>query len=860
LKNIAHPNKMGEVCLFSHFWPQFDRNARMFLRLLLVFSFLLPTSAIQAQYFVKGVVFDIENGQKLSFVNIVINDSRNGSTTDIDGKFELTSAEPIQKLQFSYVGYELLQYFPNGHSKVEVGLMRKNLTLAQIEVIAGENPAHRIIRTAIANRDKNDPEKLSSFRYTAYNKFIVSVDTGEQVIDTIAYQRIRTKAGNDSLLLDSAAYKMGHFFRKRDFFLNESVSQRVFRSPDLNNEKVIASRTSGFKSPDLILLSSQLQSFSFYKDYIEILQTRYLNPLAPGSTSRYFFQIEDTTYHGADTVYIISFKPVKGKNFTGMQGLLYINTHGYALEHVIARPADSLENMSISIRQQYKLVGGQKWFPDQLHTDIRFGTINLNGIQPVAYGRSYLRDIELEPAIGRRDIGMNGIEIEKNAHEQPNTFWNNYRIEGDETRDRETYRFIDSLSEALNLDRRFRFAMALTTGRLPIGPVDLRLKEMLLANRYEGFRLGLSVATNDKVSRYFSVGAYGAFGFQDRQGKYGANADVYFDGKKNWTLTVSHKNDLEESGGYSFFSQDAALFSSDSERLWQLFRQYFDRNQRENEVKLQFLNQRDLSGTIGLRSIYKVQTPWYRYRYLGSSPEALQLTDAQKASIAPNNFQYTEFKIQLRYAFREKYVKLSSQQYSMGTSYPVVSVNYYRGLSVGAGNFNYDRLVLKIDKTLTLRHTGTSEFQISGGWINGGELPLNLLFFARGVGRLNGIYVPHTFQTIDANDFVHDRFINLQWRHNFESLLFRTKKQAPQFAIENKALFGRLSNIGRHFITEPMNVRIQTAERGYFESGFTLSRIKILDQFWGVGVFYGYGPYQQNRWYDNLAFKLLAGI
>jgi len=826
---------------------------------LLICLLLVNTTAF-AQFKVKGVVFDAKNGQPLPFVNIVINDSRQGSTTDIDGRFELNSAVPIQKLQFSYVGFEVLQYNPLGQTVLEIGLISKNLMLAQVEVVAGENPAHRIIRKAIANRDQNDPEKLSSFRYTAYNKFVVTVDTGDQIIDTIAYSQVKTKTGNDSIVFDSTRYEMGQYFRKRDLFLNESVSRRVFRSPDLSNEKVIASRTSGFKSSDFVLLSAQLQSFSFYKDYIEILQTRYLNPLAPGSTSRYFFHIEDTTFQGSDTVYIISFKPARGKNFSGMQGLLYINTHGYALENVIARPADSLDNMSIAIRQQYKRIGDQKWFPVQLHTDIQFSSINIMGIVPLARGRSYLRDIELEPALSRRDIGINGVEIDPDAYHQSLQFWEEYRLEGNKKRDAETYRYLDSLSEAIQLERRMKWALALSTGRLPLGPIDLRLKDMIGANRYEGLRLGVSIASNDQMSRYFSVGAYFAYGFSDKQSKYGTNADIYFDRQKNWSLSYQFKNDLEEVGGHDFMSTDAAFFSSDPELLRNVFRQYFDRNEREHTIKLKFLNQNYLSGHVGLRSVSKVQTPWYRYRFLQTDAEAQQLSDVQKTALPPNKFQYTEINVQLRYAFREKYVKLSTQQYSIGTNYPVVSLNYSHGLKLLDGNSEYDRLSLKIDKRIIFRHLGSSSFQLIGGLVRGSDLPLNLLYFSRGVGRQNGIYAANTFQTIDANDFVHDRFISLHWRHNFESLFFRTEKQAPQFGIENKFILGRLNTAAQHFLTEPMNVRIMSAEQGYFESGITLSRIKLLDQYWGVGVFYGYGPYQVNRWHDNLAFKLVAGI
>ncbi len=826
---------------------------------LLCFCLLLALPSV-AQYAVKGIVTDAQSGQALPFVNIVWNDSRHGTTSDIDGRFELKSNQPFEKILFSYVGYEIKTILNPGADPLRVGMARKSLTLQEVAVIAGENPAHRIIRAAVDRRDHNDPEKLSSFRYTAYNKFVVTVDTNDVLLDTIPYRRIKTAAGVDSVVVDSSRIRTSDYFRKRDLFLTESVSQRSFRAPDLSQERVLALRTSGLKSPEFLLLSSQMQSFSFYKDYIEILQTRYLNPLSPGSTSRYFFQIEDTSYQAPDTVFVISFRPKTGKNFKGMKGLLYINTNGYALQNVIASPADSLESMQISIRQLYKQVNGHKWFPEQLHTDIILGGIVLNGMQPVALGRSYLRDIELEPALSRKEIGTNGVEVANGAYQTPPAFWQTYRIEGSEGRDQETYRYLDSLSSEHQLEQRLKYAMALATGRLALGPVDLRLKEMLAANRYEGLRLGLSLATNDKVSRWFSVGGYLAWGFQDRQGKYGGNADFYLDTRKNWRISVAHRNDLEESGGYRFFNADAALFSQHSEVLWPLFRQYFDRNLQENEFRLQFLNQRYLSGTIGLRTVNKEQTPWYRYRYLPDETVADMLPPDQLAALPANRFQYTELRFQLRYAFRERYVKLSNQQHSLGTSYPVVSVNYSRGLKILSGDYDFHRMELRIEKTFVIRNAGSSNLQLNAGMAIGNDLPLNLLYFTRGIGSDKVVYAQHSFQTIDANDFVNDRFITLHWRHSFESLLFRTAKQAPVFALENRLIFGTLRHPGRHVMTAPVNVFIRSLERGYFESGLTLSRIKIARQMWGFGVFYGYGPNQKPALKDNLAVKLIFGI
>lgn len=97
----------------------------MLQRLLLFFGCLFLTLPGFGQYQLKGLVTDAENGQPLPFVNIVINDSRNGSTTDVDGKFNLTSSAPIELLRFSYVGYEVLNYQPQGQAQHNIRLTRK---------------------------------------------------------------------------------------------------------------------------------------------------------------------------------------------------------------------------------------------------------------------------------------------------------------------------------------------------------------------------------------------------------------------------------------------------------------------------------------------------------------------------------------------------------------------------------------------------------------------------------------------------------------------------------------------------------------------------------------------------------------
>ena len=133
-------------------------------------------------YYVSGKVTDSKTREPLAFVNIVINNSQYGGTTDIDGKFRLRSSRPVQKLQLSYVGYLPLSYpIGNRTENLSIQLTRTEIELTEVDILPGINPAHRIIRNAIENRDLNDPEKLGSFSYTSYDKTIFTAENDTSI-------------------------------------------------------------------------------------------------------------------------------------------------------------------------------------------------------------------------------------------------------------------------------------------------------------------------------------------------------------------------------------------------------------------------------------------------------------------------------------------------------------------------------------------------------------------------------------------------------------------------------------------------------------------------------------------------------
>lgn len=514
-------------------------SGRIIFFLLNLFSLLSSAQNFQ----ISGTVTDSKTEKPLAFVNIIANNESRGTTTDIDGRFLLKSNSPLQSLTFSYVGYEPLTIALSGESYVEVKLKRKAFQLEEVVVFPGENPAHRIIRNVTENRENNNPENLKSFAYVSYNKMYFTLDTG------------LAKEKKGSLLKSQETDSLNEkdvqkFLEEQYIMLMEFVSKRQYKYKGRNNEKVIASRISGFKNPDFTALGTQMQSFSFYDDYFNLGQQKFLNPVSQGSTEKYFFLLQDTLYQGSDSIFVISYRPYDRKNFDGLTGLLYITTDGWAIQNVIAEAVDQ-QGVGIKIQQQYEKKEGH-WFPVELNTDIIAHNINMNGYKLVGVGRSYLDSIQIEQPVLKKDFRRIELDILPTATRREVDFWNQYRRDTLIAKETKTYHVIDSIGKEFKFDLRLKALMALLTGKIPIRFIDLDLNRIIAANTFEAVRLGIGIQTNDRISRFFSVGGYFGYGFRDKGFKYGANANIIFHKESETALKLNWFHDIPESGKTTF--------------------------------------------------------------------------------------------------------------------------------------------------------------------------------------------------------------------------------------------------------------------------------------------------------------------
>lgn len=497
--------------------------------LIIVFSYHNAYS----QHLVEGKIIDANTREPLAFANIIFNGNPYfGTTSDIDGKFNFNSAIEIQSVTCSYVGYKdrkinIGSVKPN--YKLVIELQPSEHNLQEIIVIAGENPANRILRKTIKNKAINNPENISSFKYTSYNKVIYDLKPNETVDP------------------DSIQIRMDKKLKGGYFLIMESVSERKFIEPDKNEETILSVKVSGLKNPSFAPLATDIQPFSFYKDIITIFDINYLNPISNGSLRKYLFNIEDTLFQNTDSIFIISFKPKPNKNFEALTGLLYINTNKYAIQYVIAEPFKK-GFIDIKIQQKYELIDNKQWFPSQLNFELILKQYPSKKIGMRANGKSYISNIELFSPLDKKDFSLEQIKMHEFASKRDSLFWKKYRIDTLNNRELITYHVIDSIGKKHKLDAKLKFIEKVASNKIPIKFIDIDLSKTFVENKHEGFRLGFGAFSNEKISNYFSVGGFFGYGLKDKKWKYSGELRILIDKNNELELRCQHQNTLAEAG------------------------------------------------------------------------------------------------------------------------------------------------------------------------------------------------------------------------------------------------------------------------------------------------------------------------
>ncbi len=407
-------------------------------------------------------------------------------------------------------------------------------------------------------------------------------------------------------------------------------------------------------------------------------------------------------------------------------------------------------------------------------------------------------------------------------------------------RDSAIYRMVDSMEQAEQHARETKLSEAAISGNITLSIFNINYRKVLNYNPYEGGRLGLGLATNQKVASFFSVGGYFSYGLKDKDWKYGSFIQLFPHWYSDTHFTIGFTKDVKETGGYSFF-QDHVMGSSE----W--FRSLLIRQMdlvREKEAEFSFRALRYLKFNFYLTQTHKQVA---RYIYEFKDPEY---------SGPLSEFNFTEAGMNIKFGYNEKFIKTAGgQMVSLGTNYPMVWFNLRRGIYLLNGDFVYTKYEIKILKSFCIKPLGKSQVTVVAGLADG-NVPLTNLYNGHGSYGRFSVAAENSFATMRMDEFFSSEFASLYFMQNFGKIVQGNSFFAPELCFATNVGYGRMKNPQFH-----QQFTFNTLEKGYYESGIlVINLVKLGITGYGAGVFYRYGPYTYARIASNFGYKLALNI
>lgn len=769
---------------------------RCFLRFLAVT--VLLTLVVDQAYSqttkVSGKITDAQTGEALPFVNIQFKDSKIGTSSDIDGKYEIETYYATDSLIVSYVGYirKSVKVRKDRAQTLDIQLEPSSVQLGEVEIKADkkdENPAHPIIRAVQANRKINDRDKLTSYEYEVYNKVEFDINNVDEKFQSrkifkpfqFVFENVDTTGGKPYLPI----------------FMTESLSDFYYRkSPKAEREYIKATQVSGVENESVQeFLGDMYQNVNIYDNYVPVFGKNFVSPISGFGFAYYRYYLMDSVWLDSSWCYQIHFIP-KRKQEPCFQGDMWINDTTYAIKKVeasIAEDANINFVNALTVKQEYKQVEKEVWMltKDELIVDFMLSEKAMG-----FYGRkatSYRNFIINEPRPDEFYSGPDNIIVADDANEKGEEFWEESRHDTLNENQQFIYHLADTMAQIPAFRTYVDVITLIVSGYKVVGNFEIGPYFSLYAyNPIEGHRLRFGGRTSNSFSTRLMIEGYGAYGFTDKRWKYGAGFQYFLSKKpRRQIFGIYVKEDVEQLG------QTANAYGNDN-----VIASFFRRNNvwkltRIEEQRAFFEREwfQGLSSQIMYRR--RVMVPLGALEYNRFDPDLNE-------TVPVNSITSSEVIFYTRFAYQEKFVSGEFKRISLGTKYPVLEAQYTLGLKGFLnGQYDYEKLMLSLKHKFFLGPLGYTKYKITAGKI-WGTLPYPLLELHQ--GNETYYYYNDAFNTMNWFEFVSDEWASVMVEHHFDGFFFNRiplfRKLKWREVVTGKAVIGRLDD--RH--TEVLNL------------------------------------------------------
>jgi len=775
-----------------------NTTALRFLLLLLVTGLSFGSISAQGVTKVSGKVYDDETGEALAFVNVIFKGTSVGTSTDLDGYFEIESRFVSDSLCANFLGFaETCMFIPKEQRtrNIELRLKKKQLLLKNVVVVAKKgryskknNPAVDLMRKVIANKGSNRLEGQDYYSFDQHEKIELDLNNiterfkDRKIFNSfdILWEYLDTSAVNGKVFLPS--------------FLREVKSKVYYRKkPESRKEYQNAIKLTRFdeqlddKSINDVI-EFLYKDIDIYDNTIPLLDHSFISPISPLAINFYRFYILDTTNVNGMSSIRLGFIPKNKSNF-GFTGDLYVSNDE---RHTVTRAdfgiiGDIHLNFinDLRVNQDFEPLedGAFVLTKDQVVVDysIAKNGIGIFGTRTIGYD-----NFDFNPAPDPSVYShIEKVIDAEDAFEYDEAWWESNRIIPLTDTQEDLYEMIDTLTSMPAYKRLVTGIRILTSGYVPFPKFDIGpLPTFYSFNQVEGSRVRMGFETNLNFSKNLLIDGYGAYGFRDKAFKYRGGLTYSFN--KDWKRNPRHyiraiyQNDVTFPGqDLQFIQQDNVLLSL---RRGATNNMFFDR-----EFRLQYT--RETPGfAFDINFADKNRRPY--------GDLILDFEGANGEIDFLNEIETTTLGFGLELAPNKQFIQGRQYRRPIINEYPIWTLRYEASIKDFLGSdYGYHKVELGFFKRFNMSIVGHSNIGIEASKI-WGDLPYTELFIPP--ANQSFAYQRESFNMMNFLEFVSDQQIFVRAEHYFKGFFFNRipllKKLKLREVITFKMVHGSLSD------------------------------------------------------------------
>lgn len=802
----------------SHYIKMFSR----LLSVVLLFFCAFVLNA-QQQYRITGKVYDKQTNQPMPFVSIYLVGTNIGSVSDVEGNFKITSSKLTDSIRANYIGYKpatLPLKKAAAVQSVNIGMEPNTASLSEVVIRAGENPAYRILRGVWANRDENDEEKYDAYEYEVYNKMEFDLNN---ITDDFQKRKVLQPV---KFIFDNIDSTNPTEKPKLPLFFSESVSEFYYRKdPRCRKEVIKGSKVSGLQDASISKLTGEMyQNANLYDNNIMLFGKLFVSPISDNGIFYYKYYLNDSLFIDNKWCYHIQFKPRRKQELL-FEGNMWIADTSFALKRIEMKITDDANLNYVnafSIIQEFDNSSGrwmmvkEKMVADFALQDKKMGVY---GRKTTSYKNITVGKPHDEEFYTRTD----NLVVQEGAEKRDSSFWAAARHDTLNATEKQIYDMVDSIQHLPVYKTWENVIITAYTGYKVVGPIEYGpWYNTVSNNRIEGWRLRVGGRTSNNFSRWVEMSGYVAYGFRDQDFKYSAAFKTFITKKPRQLAGVNYKND------YEILGQSNNAFTADN-GLAALFRRTpLDNMLRVEQYSLWY--ERDwfpgLNTKLSLvsKNLYPLGSTVYLHPLSNGGSEF-------KPGVTTSEIQLTT-----RFAYQERYIESVFSRVSLGTTFPIVQVQFNAGLKgVFGSDYAYQRLSINVDDRIRINPIGYTNYVLEAGKI-WGTVPFPLMVLHAGNETI--IYDWAAFNTMNYFEFASDQYAQATIIHHFDGFFLNKiplmRKLKWREVASFRGIVGSTRAENRNELLFPNE--LYTLNRGpYLEAGAGLENIF---KFFRVDVFW----------------------